>query len=237
MTYVLLVSIVFFAALLQTTSGFGFALMAMPLISLVVGVKTAAPLVALTGFTLYAVNLIRYRHGLDLREVSRLAVAAALGVPVGVWAVSSLNERVVEVVLGVVLIGYAAYMLFKPKTAPLLRSNIWAYPAGFVSGCLGGAFNTPGPPVIIYGDLKQWPRDLFRSTLQALFLFSSGLVIISHGLAGHFTRSIFLSYALGVPFLLLGVLVGSRIDRRLNNERFRILVIVMILATGVLLLV
>ena len=53
----------------------------------------------------------------------------------------------------------------------------------------------------------------------------------------NFTRSIFLSYALGVPFLLLGVLAGSRIDRRLNNERFRILVIVMILATGVLLLV
>ena len=91
--------------------------------------------------------------------------------------------------------------------------------------------------MIIYGDLKQWPRDQFRSTLQALFLFSSGLVIISHGLAGHLTRSILLSYALGVPFLLLGVLAGSRIDRRLNNERFRSLVIVMILATGVLLLV
>jgi uncharacterized membrane protein YfcA len=51
------------------------------------------------------------------------------------------------------------------------------------------------------------------------------------------TRPILLSYALGVPFLLFGVLAGSRIDRRLNNERFRTLVIVMILATGVLLLV
>ena len=237
MSVVLLLGIIFFSALLQTTSGFGFALMAMPLISLVVGVKTAAPLVALTGFTLYAVNLVRYRHGLNLREVARLAIAAALGVPIGVWALSSLNEQVVEVVLGVVLIGYAAYMLFKPKAVPSLTSNLWAYPVGFVSGCLGGAFNTPGPPVIIYGDLKQWPRDQFRSTLQALFLFSSGLVIISHGLAGHLTRSILISYALGVPFLLLGVLAGSRIDRRLNNERFRTLVIVMILATGALLLV
>jgi hypothetical protein len=236
MTEILLASIIFLAALLQTTSGFGFALMAMPLISLVVGVKTAAPLVALTGFTLYAVNLVRYRHGLNLREVARLAVGAALGVPVGVWALSSLNERLVEAILGVVLIGYAAYMLLKPRATSSLQSNVWAYPVGFISGCLGGAFNTPGPPVIIYGDLKQWPRNQFRSTLQALFLFSSGLVIISHALAGHLTRPILLSYALGVPFLLLGVLAGSRIDRRLNNERFRTLVIVMILATGVLLL-
>jgi hypothetical protein len=236
MTQVWLISIVFLAALLQTTSGFGFALMAMPLISLVVGVKTAAPLVALTGCTLYAVNLVRYRRGLNLKEVARLAIAAAVGVPVGVWALSTLDERVVEAALGVVLIGYAAYMLLKPQTTPALRSNAWAYPVGFISGCLGGAFNTPGPPVIIYGDLKQWPRDQFRSTLQALFLFSSGLVIISHGLAGHLTQSVLLSYAVGVPFLLLGVLVGSHIDRRLDNERFRILVIVMILATGVLLL-
>jgi hypothetical protein len=237
MTNAWLVAIVFFAALLQTTSGFGFALMAMPLISLVVGVKTAAPLVAMLGFTLYAVNLVRYRHGLVLREVARLAVAAAVGVPVGVWLLSALDERVVEAALGVVLIGYAAYMLLKPQATPSLQSNLWAYPVGFISGCLGGAFNTPGPPVIIYGDLKQWPRNQFRSTLQALFLFTSGLVILSHAFAGHVTRPILVSYALSIPFLLLGVLAGSHIDRRLDNERFRMLVIVMILATGVLLLV
>ena len=236
MTDVLLVSIVFLAALLQTTSGFGFALMAMPLIALVVGVKTAAPLVAMLGFTLYAVNLVRYRQGLVLKEVARLAVAVAVGVPVGVWLFSSLDERIVEAVLGVVLIAYAAYMLLKSQAAPALQSNFWAYPVGFISGCLGGAFNTPGPPVIVYGDLKRWPRNQFRSTLQALFLFSSGLVILSHGLAGHVTRSILLSFALCIPFLLLGVWAGSHIDRRLDNERFRILVVVMILATGVLLL-
>jgi hypothetical protein len=49
MTDPLLFTIVFLAALLQTTSGFGFALMAMPLVALVIGVKAAAPLVALTG--------------------------------------------------------------------------------------------------------------------------------------------------------------------------------------------
>jgi hypothetical protein len=237
MTNAWLVVIVFLAALLQTTSGFGFALMAMPLISLVVGVKTAAPLVAMLGFTLYAVNLVRYRQGLVLKEVARLAVAVAVGVPVGIWLLSALDERIVEVVLGVVLIAYAVYMLLKPQTTPSLRSNLWAYPVGFISGCLGGAFNTPGPPVIIYGDLKRWPRNQFRSTLQALFLFSSGLVIVSHGLAGHVTRPILLDYALSFPCLLLGVFAGSRIDRRLNNERFRVLVIVMILATGVLLVV
>lgn len=236
MTNLLLFSIIFLAALLQTTSGFGFALLAMPLVALVIGVKAAAPLVAVVGFSLYSVNLIRYRRSFQRRIVLPLAVAAALGVPLGVWALSNLDEELVKSVLGVVLIAYALYGAWKPRTAPL-RSELWAYPAGFLAGCLGGAFNTPGPPVIIYGNLKQWPRDLFRSTLQALFLFSSSLVIVSHVAAGNLTRALLPTYLPLVPALLLGVWVGSLVDRRLNQQRFHTLVIVLLVVTGVLLLV
>ncbi|HSN77361.1 MAG TPA: sulfite exporter TauE/SafE family protein [Anaerolineae bacterium] len=235
-TNLLLFGIIFLAALLQTTSGFGFALMAMPLVALVIGVKAAAPLVALVGFTLYAVNLIRYRRGFDWRVLLPLAIAAALGVPLGVWALGNLDEQVVKSVLGVVLIAYALYGVWKPQTAPL-RSSLWAYQAGFLAGILGGAFNTPGPPVIIYGNLKQWPRDLFRSTLQALFLFSSSLVIASHAVAGNLTRPVLTTYLLLVPALLLGVWAGAYVDRHMSNERFRILVLALIFATGVLLLI
>lgn len=235
MTDLLLFSIVFFAALLQTTSGFGFALMAMPLVALVIGVKAAAPLVALVGWTLYAVNLVRYRRSVERRVVLPLAVAVALGVPFGVWALNNLDEDIVKSALGVILIAYALYSLWRPQAAPL-RSELWAWPAGFLAGVLGGAFNTPGPPVIIYGNLRQWSRNLFRSTLQALFLFSSSLVILSHIAAGNLTAATIPTYLLLVPALLLGVWVGSIIDRRISNERFRLLVIVLILATGVLML-
>ena len=236
MTDLLLFSIVFLAALLQTTSGFGFALMAMPLVALVIGVKAAAPLVALVGWTLYAVNLVRYRRSVERRVVLPLAVAVALGVPFGVWALNNLDEDIVKSALGVILIAYALYSLWRPQAAPL-RSELWAWPAGFLAGVLGGAFNTPGPPVIIYGNLRQWSRNLFRSTLQALFLFSSSLVILSHIAAGNLTAATIPTYLLLVPALLLGVWVGSIIDRRISNERFRLLVIVLILATGVLMLI
>jgi hypothetical protein len=102
---------------------------------------------------------------------------------------------------------------------------------------LGGAFNTPGPPVIVYGNLKQWPRDLFRSTLQALFLFSSSLVIASHAVAGNLTRAVLTTYLLLVPALLLGVWAGAWVDRHISNQHFRILVLALIFATGVLLLI
>ena len=236
MTEALLVGIVFLATVLQTTSGFGFALMAMPMVSLVVGVRAAAPLVAMAGFTLYAVNLVRYHRSLNRQELLRLAVPTAIGVPVGIWMLSNLPEQTIKTALGVVLIVYALYAVARPQARPVV-SDLWAYPVGFVAGCLGGAFNTPGPPVVVYGDLKHWPRDEFRSLLQALFLGSSALVIAGHAAAGHITPTTWRSYALIVPFLLLGIVVGSAIDRRLNGDQFRRLVVAMILATGVLLIV
>lgn len=236
MTELLLFSIIFLAALLQTTSGFGFALIAMPLVALVIGVKAAAPLVALVGFTLYAVNLVRYRRSVERRVLLPLAVAAALGVPLGVWALGNLDEDIVKSVLGVLLIAYVLYSLWRPQTAPL-RSDLWAWPAGFLAGVLGGAFNTPGPPVIVYGNLRQWSRNLFRSTLQALFLFSSSLVILSHIAAGNLTAATIPTYLLLVPAILLGVWAGSTIDRRISNERFRGLVLALIFTTGVLMLI
>ena len=222
---------VFFAAIVQSISGFGFALIVMPLLSLLMGLRTAAPLVALTALTLYTVNLIRYRRAVDGRRVLRLGVACALGVPVGLWALASVDESVVKLLMGLVLVAYAAYKLARPA-ALRLSSRHWAFVAGFAAGCMGGAYNTPGPPLVVYGSLRQWPKDEFRATLQALFFINAVLTVSSHYAARNLTATVLTFYTCAVPALLVGVLAGSRIDDKLNRDRFRTIVTVMILALG-----
>ncbi|MCB0240250.1 MAG: sulfite exporter TauE/SafE family protein [Anaerolineae bacterium] len=231
-----LVGVIFFAATLQTLVGFGFALLVMPLLTLVLGIKTAAPLVALVGFTLYLVNLLRYRRGLVWRETLQLLLPALVGVLVGVQVLRTFDENLIKGVLGVVLIGYALFALFKPALPPL-KSTVWAYPVGFLAGCLGGAFNTPGPPIIVYGNARVWPRDQFRSTLQVIFLASSATVILAHAAAGNITADVARMAAIALPALLAGIALGAFIDRRMSHERFRTAVLVLIMATGVLMLV
>lgn len=229
-------SIVLIAAFIQTLSGFGFALMVMPLLTLLLGLRRAAPLVSMAGLTLYTVNLIRHRHALDYSEVLRLVIASIPGIFLGLWALSHIQENVVTAALGVVLIVYAVYELEKPESL-LLHSNSWAYPAGFVAGCLGGAYNTPGPPLVAYGAMRDWSKDKFRGILQAVFLINASLVVASHYLAHHITAQIAEWYLAAVPALLLGVFLGARVDRYLDRANFRKLVTVMILILGVSLLV
>ena len=222
----------FVATTLQTLTGFAFALIMMPLATMALGVRTAAPLVALTALTTYAVNCLRYRAWLNVKELWRLGLAAMAGVPVGVWMVAIVPESVVKLLLGIVLIGYAVFVLTRPNPLKPCSSG-WAYLAGFLSGSLGGAYNTSGPPLVIYASLRQWPKGEFRAGLQSLFLLSGALTVISHAVANHLTSPVLWLYVCTPPALLLGILVGARVDHYVDKERFRLLVVVLILLLGV----
>ena len=227
----LIVAIVFVAAFAQSLTGFGFALIMMPLVTVVLGVRTAAPVVALAALTVYSVNLIRYRRSINVPEVLRLGVASAAGVPVGIWVLANADEKVVMRILGLTLVVYASYSLLQPKARRVL-SRGWVYPAGFLAGCFGGAYNTPGPPVIVYGSMRQWPRDEFRAVLQSLFFLNGILVVASHALAEHVTKQVLVYYLYTVPALAVGILVGSTVDSNLDQKLFRRIVTAMILVLG-----
>ena len=235
MTITWIVAIVFCAAVLQSLTGFGFALVVMPLATLVLDLQTAAPLIALAGLTAYTVNLIRFHRAVNWTELARLGFASALGIPAGIWALVRADELAINRAMGAILIAYAAYALLRPATSRRLPSW-WAYPAGFLAGCLGGAYNTPGPPVVVYGSLRQWPKDEYRAVLQTLFFINGVLIVSSHLLAGHVTPQVWTLYAWAAPALLLGLWAGARLDRHVDQERFRSLVTVMIVALGVSLL-
>ena len=230
-----IVAIVFAAAFAQSLTGFGFALIVMPLLTIVLGIRTAAPLVALAALTVYTVNLVRYRRAIKVQEVLRLGVASAAGVPVGIWLLSTADEGLVMRILGGILVAYAGYSLLQPTVRRTLSQG-WVYPAGFLAGCLGGAYNTPGPPVIVYGSLRQWPRNEFRAVLQALFLLNAVLVVISHAVAQHLTYEVFVYYLYAVPALAVGILIGSVVDSKIDQRQFRKVVIAMVLALGLSLL-
>ena len=87
--------------------------------------------------------------------------------------------------------------------------------------------------MIVYASLRQWPKQKFKAVLQAFFFLSALLVVLAHGIAGHFTPNLWVLYAYTVPALLLGILVSTRVDAGVRQEKFRTIVTVMILVLGV----
>ena len=111
MEWLLVFLIVFFAIFVQSLTGFGLALVSMPLLVALLGVQTAAPLVALFGLVAEVILLLYFREAVNVRVIWRLIAASIVAVPIGVLVIRSLDEQVVLTVLGVIVAGYALYAL------------------------------------------------------------------------------------------------------------------------------
>ncbi len=228
--------IIFIAALQQSLSGFGFALIAMPILVQLVGIQAAAPLVAALALTLNIINSIRWRDAFDFNEIKRLGVWMALGVPLGIWGIFALDETLVKGGLGVVLIAYALFVLLKPGGLPTI-SRGWAYPAGFLAGMMGGAYNTAGPPLILYGSLRNWSNRRFRAVLQSLFAFSASIVVLGHVITGHYAPPVLGWLAISLPGLLMAVAAGVFLDKRIKPAQLKTWITILTFLMGISLLV
>ncbi len=223
--------IVFAATFTQSLSGFGVAMVAMSLLTPSLGIQVSTPLVALIAIVLEIVLLVYYRQGVNIRAIWPIAAWSIVGVPVGVLILKRIDDRIALAILGAVIMGYALYALLTPKL-PELRGRGWGYGAGFAAGMLGGAYNTAGPPVIVYGDFRRWKPAEFKGNLQSFFVFNTVAIIISHAAAGNFTADIWRLFWLSLPALGLGIAAGLALERRLNPAAFRKVVLGLLVLLG-----
>ncbi len=230
-TDVLIALVTLVAALTQRLTGFGSGLIPMSILPSFVGIRTVVPLVALITATVDLLMLSRYRAGIRPHAVYPLLVGMIFGIPLGILALRRIDEGIVLGVLGAVISLYALYALVGFRI-PRPNGRPWAWGVGFLAGMLGGAYNTSGPPLIVYGQAQEWPPDEFRANLQTLFIFNDVLVIAGHLLAHNMTGVVTRAYLLALPALVIGFLVGGRLDRFLNPERFRILVLILLFILG-----
>lgn len=222
---------VFLAVFTQSLSGFGVALVAMALLPSLIDIQIATPLVALVALVLEIVLVIRYRHAMEVQAISRIVLAALIGIPMGVYFLSRVDEKIALMMLGLVITGYAIYALFGLKL-PRLEQSFWPYLAGLFGGLLGGAYNTSGPPVILYGDCRRWPPDEFKSNLQGYFVIISIGIVASHALNRNFTPQVWHLFWWTTPFVLIGIIAGLSLDRWLNPITFRKLVLILLVVMG-----
>ena len=230
------VAIVFVAALVHSTLGFGTALVAMPMLVTILDVEVATPLVGLTMLTTIALLLVRTWWDLDVRAALHLLVASIPGIPLGLLVLRYAPQDAFRAGLGILLIAIGLYNL-RTSVLPRLEHIRWAHLFGFLSGVLGSAYNVNAAPVAVYGILRRWPPEGFRATLQGYFFPSTLLIVGSHAMAGLWTEDVFGFYLPAVPAIILAVVCGRIIGARIPVDRFQRVLYAALLAFGLMLLV
>lgn len=234
-TTALVAAVLFVATLVRSTFGFGEALVAVPLLALVLPVTVAAPLAVLASILVAAWIVVRDHRHVELASAARLGVFALPGIPLGLWVLAHAPETWVKLGLAVLIASFAAYSLRSSRTA-LLADDRWAWLFGFVSGVLGGAYGMNGPPLALYGAMRGWSAERFRATLQGYFLLASAIGMIGYAVAGLVDRELARLFAWSLPGIAIAVPVGRVLNRRLGAAAsFRASVYVLLLVVAVVL--
>lgn len=228
--------IILLGVFIQSLSGFGLGLVVMPLLTLFIDVRVASPLMNLIALLTLSIILFYYRKKLEVRAILGLTIASSLAIPFGVYFLKNMDKTITLTLLGIVVLSYAIYSLVE-LPLPIIHSHQWGYGFAFFSGLLSGAYNTGGPPIVIYGSCRRWTPEQFKSNLNFFFFCNVIIVLINHLLQGNFTPEVFNLFILSIPMIFMGLVLGFLLSKKINLLLFRKLVLFLLIMTGLQLLI
>lgn len=231
-TWVLAAFAVFSAATLQSLTGFGFAMIAVPLLMLVYEPKMAvgtSSIIACFSALLLAISV---RKAVIKPILKNIILGAVLGIPLGIYILFHSNTQTLKIFISGITFAISLLMLSGYKWQG--KSGIFVERiVGIISGFLAGSVGMPGPPVVLYLNDQGIPKENFRATSAAYLLSVYPISITLLVFFGVINLHIALNALALVPFALLGGFFGRHIFNYVPQKVFSQGVPILILISSV----
>src|SRR5256714_3649545 len=228
----------FAGALVAGLSGFAFGLVAASIWLYILTPLQTATLIIAFGLIVQGYSVWKLRGALDWRRLWPFVAGAALGVPVGVGILTWANPAHARMGVGAFLVLYSLYALLRPAVPKVETGGAVADAGiGFLNGVLGGITGLAGILVTIWCGLRGWPKDLQRTVFQPVAVMVFLMSALWLGAKGAITPDTIKLFLIGLPVLLAGTWLGLKLYGRLDEAAFRKLVLVLLLASGAVLIV
>lgn len=222
--------------------GFGDALIVIPLLAICynVGPEFGAPLVSCVSVAMFSSNLLIDFVTGKSQSVGRwtesavLALGAALGVPVGVQTLLTVNTLVIRGAIGVFLMAFGAYKLVQSKQTSEASYGLVqiVLPCGFAAGILGGLLSAPGPPVIALSRYAKWDASTSRVMFSRFFLPVQVFATFDFWQSGLLTDAVLTQAVTALPAVACAVGLGTFCNRQIQADDFDTLVATLLIILG-----
>jgi hypothetical protein len=227
-----LAAIAFLGALIFGITGFGAALVTIPLATHLVSLKFALALFVLADLAAaISVGLENPKKAVR-GEWTRLVPMILVGTALGVTLLVNLPRATGMLLLGLFVLSYAVFSLF-PRTRERIISPAWAWLAGLAGGITSTVFGAGGPPYAIYLSQRGLTKEQFRATLGFATMTSISLRAVAFLITGLLLDlDIWLKALAVVPAGLAGIWVARKIFLHISREALMRVVSILLLATG-----
>ena len=223
----------FAGALVAGLSGFAFGLVAASIWLYILTPLQTATLIIAFGLIVQAYSVWKLRHALVWNKLWPFLIGAAIGVPVGVAVLTRANPVHVQIGVGIFLVVYSLYALFRPAMRPVIAGGGAADAGvGFLNGVLAGITGLAGILVTIWCGLRGWPKDQQRTIFQPVAVAIFVMTAVWLGAKGAIAADTIRLFLFGLPVLLVGTWLGMKLYGHLNEAMFRRAVLVLLLVSG-----
>ena len=220
---------------LEGITGFGCTVLALPFCVVLVGVKTAVPVLTALSLILSSYIVIIDYKNIVWKSYIKIVSFVGLGLPIGMLLFSFLPEEILKKILGVFMILVAArgiYFAFNERAKVKEIGNRMLNFILFLGGIIHGAFSAGGPFVVIFATQELKNKSNFRATLSTLWVTLNSIIIIKIATSGAFTPVVMKFFGWSVPFLLAGMLLGNWAHKRIEDRVFTKVVFLVLLVAG-----
>jgi uncharacterized protein len=227
---VLVLLIIFATSVVQAVAGFGFALLAVPLMVVVIDLQSAVIISSFVGTLSNMLQSWQLRRNINRNMTRRFLLATAVGSPVGLLLFVYANQSALKIVLGLSIL-FGVFVL--SRGLELQHVSSWLdWIMGILSGVLLMATSTNGPPLVFVLQARRIDPATFRATLNMVFLVSATFGLVMFGLAGEILRSDVNVAAFAIPAMVIGVSTGVVIRKYVQQELFKKIVLFLLTIGG-----
>jgi uncharacterized membrane protein YfcA len=223
------------AGFVQGLSGFAFALVALSVWAWAVNPQLAAPLAVFGSLVGQLVALPFTWKGAAIGRIAPFVIGGLIGVPIGVLVLGVLDPAGFKLALGLFLLLYSPAMLFAHSTLAVGWGGRWADAvSGWLGGIAGGIGGMAGGIPTLWCTLRGWDKDTQRGVMQAFNISMHVATLTGYVLHGGIITGEALGlFAIIAPALAIPVVLGAMLFRRLNQQAFRRIVLVLLFLSGV----
>ena len=237
--------VVFLYHLLEGITGFGCTVIALPFITILLGIKMAVPLLCFLGMILTIYVIVKDYKKINYKEFIFIVSHAIVGLPIGIILFSKLSPLYLSIILALFMVGVGingTVKTLKVKSQTLeanqAKKSLLMRALLFAGGIVQGAFGTGGPFVVIYASTALQNKALFRVTLSSLWLTLNLIRITQWTIQGDiFSFQLGKLFLLALPFVVAGTLAGDYLHHKVNEYYFRLSVYGVLFIAGIVMLV
>ena len=225
--------VIFLAAIVRGYSGFGFSLLSITALSLILTPAQVIPAIFMleVAASLHLLPSI-WKH-VHWRSLTFLMLGAVIGTPLGVYALANVPQAEMTLALACFVLA-ATFLLWRGFTLKRMPSKAATLAVGTATGLANGAFGMGGPPVVLFYFASPAGHATGRASLIAYFLFTDVVGLGFLAREGLVTREAGVLAITFLPALAAGIWLGSRSFKTADPQRFRNIVLLILACLAVL---